>query len=275
MQADHTMDVISVCLPQETETPLSWVQRKRFGYRFAYARSSDSKINNDKGQDYLVFREMDQRLAFSLCDGVSQSFFGDLAARILGDALLDWFWENYKNNENIVEELLPVLRGLTNRAREMVEQYSLPVEIPVMVRDVLERKRSIGSESTFVSGLLDVRENRLALVWMGDSRLRLWNAKLELTTKLGDTFHTRERWSSHKGLIGELHAYASTLKSVRRLAVYSDGLAAFDDRINTFVSDETLRQLITETETSATSDDVSLIEVWLSSKMPKAKEKDG
>jgi hypothetical protein len=259
-------EALTIQLPQETETPLNSTQRERFGYRFAYARSLDSKMHNDKGQDYLTLREDETRLAFALCDGVSQSFYGDLAAQILGDTLLEWLWKQYNNSEMIAEDLMPVLQSLARQAQEKVDRYALPVHIPSMVREVLEKKRALGSESTFVAGMLDLKKNKFACVWMGDSRLRFWSARKELTSKLGDTFHTRERWSSRNGLIGELHGHAGALKPVRRIAVYSDGLAIFEDRISRFVPDNTMSQIIAETESLPTSDDVSFLEIWLNSK---------
>jgi hypothetical protein len=253
---------LTIRLPQETETPLTTTQRERFGYRLAYARSLDSKIHNDKGQDYLVLREDETKLAFALCDGVSQSFYGDIAAQFLGDALLEWMWEKCPVNKQITDELPPLLQNLVEEGRKRVEQYVLPLEIPSMVRDVLEKKRGLGSESTFVAGVLDSRIRKLGFVWMGDSRLRLWTAKGEMTEKLDDTFHTRERWSSHRGLIGELHGYAGSLKQIRRIAAYSDGLAGVERQMSAFVTEEEMTKLIAQTEQSPTSDDVSLLEIW-------------
>jgi hypothetical protein len=266
---------LTIRLPQETETPLKITQREHFGYRLAYARSLDSKTHDDKGQDYLVLREDEARLAFSLCDGVSQSFYGDIAAQILGDTLLEWMWETYKFSKQITDELMPVAQNLVHEGRKQVDPYPLPVNIPNMVRDVLEKKREIGSESTFVAGVMDSRIKKLAFVWMGDSRLRLWSSKAEITHKLGNTFHTKERWSSHKGLIGELHGFVCPLKSVRRIAVYSDGLVGIESQFNNFVPEEEMTRLIAQTEQSPTSDDVSMLEIWFAPKTPIGDEKHG
>src|ERR1041385_7373312 len=78
---------------QDRETPVRAERYAAFSWRYAYARSADTRKVGDPGQDYLTFRYEEGVFAFALCDGVSQSFFGDLAARILGDALLTWLWQ--------------------------------------------------------------------------------------------------------------------------------------------------------------------------------------
>ena len=65
-------------------------RRSQAYVRFAYSRSSDSMASQIEGQDYLCFRHNDQKLVFIIADGVGSSFCGNLAARILGDNLLDW-----------------------------------------------------------------------------------------------------------------------------------------------------------------------------------------
>ena len=83
---------------QSQQLPLTTVIGERFSYRFAFDRSADSIKANEPGQDYIAIIAADDRIAFVLCDGVSQSFYGDLAARILGDQLVTWLWENGTNH---------------------------------------------------------------------------------------------------------------------------------------------------------------------------------
>lgn len=80
-------------VPQGWESWVQVVRGQALAYRFAYARSADTRASGDVGQDYLAVREGPQTLVFALCDGVSQSFYGDLAARYLGDALVAWLGE--------------------------------------------------------------------------------------------------------------------------------------------------------------------------------------
>lgn len=255
------------CLPQEWETPAQVVRRGGFSYRYSYARSADSQASGEPGQDYLTIREDEQRLAFALCDGVSQSFFGDLAARWVGEALLSWLWEELPPGddvENLQVSLAHRLRALAATAQQQVNTLPLPEGIAPMVRDVLEEKRALGSQSTFAGGMIDMAAKRLTMVWMGDSRIRLWGPDgLERTDELGDTFHTHERWSSHQGLVGEVHVFAAPLEGVSRIAAYSDGLVQAAGSLTTSPSNQALDGLITDAGQSSTSDDVSFLELWL------------
>ena len=76
--------VSKVSLSQSSETAVQTAQRDVFAYRCAYRRSADTRTTDDLGQDYLTFYERENTFAFALCDGVSQSFYGGLAARMLG-----------------------------------------------------------------------------------------------------------------------------------------------------------------------------------------------
>ncbi|MGB9890763.1 MAG: protein phosphatase 2C domain-containing protein, partial [Anaerolineae bacterium] len=251
------------------ETPVTARQRARFGYRYAYARSADSRAQNEPGQDYLTLREDGVRLAFALCDGVSQSFYGDLAARLLGDALVDWLWERQFPDPGAFREgLAAFLDGLVEAASAQVAAYPLPEALPPLLRQVLEEKRGLGSETTFIAGLLDTDAGLLYLAWMGDSRLRLWGPDGEFTARLGDAFHTQERWSTRRGRIGELHTAVVPLKELRYLIAYSDGLARLDKIMTRHFRDASIQAMIDDTLIRPESDDVSFLEIWLGDRRP-------
>lgn len=255
------MTVETVRIDPGRETPVNIIRRVRFGYRYAYARSADSRAGNDTGQDYLALREDGVRLAFALCDGVGQSFYGDLAARLLGDALVDRLWaESFAEERAFREAIAALLDGLVAEGSERVATHPIPEGLPPMFRQVLEEKRALGSEATFVAGLLDTAIGRLFLAWMGDSRLRLWGRDGELTARLGDSFHTRERWSTRRGRVGELHTFSIPWQQLRSFVAYSDGLAALDGRRPP--SHFALQSLIDDAQDAATSDDISYLEVW-------------
>src|SRR5688500_8353015 len=99
---------------QGRETAVQVVRGRTFSYRYAYARSADSRAANDPGQDYLTFQEEGNSFAFVLCDGVSQSFYGEIAARVLGDGLVAW----------LMRDLPPSLDGADMRA-SLVARLSL------------------------------------------------------------------------------------------------------------------------------------------------------
>lgn len=259
------MEYLSTSVPQEQETLITLVQRQAFRYRYAYARSADSRTAEDRGQDFLIIRENAKRLAFALCDGVGQSFMGDLGARILGQAMVDWFWAIPSGNttaDNVQADVKALLHTLTTPASEEIQALALPDTLPEMVREVLEQKRSLGSESMFAAGVVDISASQLTCAWMGDSRIRLWDKHQERTEELGIHFNTAERWSSRRGAIGEVHAFVTPIATVERLVVYSDGLAQFDTSMAESPDNASLDATIEQAGMMPTSDDISFFELW-------------
>ena len=258
--------VRDVVIAQHTETSVASEQRSRFGFRYGYARSADSQQHGDPGEDFLAVREDTRRLAFVLCDGVSQSFFGGICARRLGQAVLDFIWSQPLASEStaLQTDVTGFLEALRPEVAQALTELALPTELPAVLRQVLEDKRRRGSESMLLAGLLDTLAGRLTLIWIGDSRLRLWGPVGEVTTEWlpATSFDTRERWSSRRGVIGVVHGAVVPLASVVRLAAYSDGLAGLD-RWSELPSDPALDGVIAQTRTESTSDDVSVCEVWL------------
>jgi hypothetical protein len=259
MTTDTTIHV-----PQDRETPATLIEHPGYWCRYAYARSADSRAVDDRGQDCLVLQATEQRFLFALCDGVSQSFVGDLAARLLADALLTWLAQVPLAAETaqLQQDLSDRLAALVDEAQPLVAAFALPKATPPLVRDVLEQKRTLGSESTFVAGILDLNQGQILLAWMGDSRLRSWHANQECSTELGATFHTAERWSSRQGAVGTPHLVTRSLIGISRLLCYSDGLAQLD-QYDAALSNRELDALITAAGEAPNSDDISIIEVWL------------
>jgi len=262
-------------VPQERETRVRVFSGEAVPYRFAYARAADTRAADDVGQDYLTVREDAHTFIFALCDGVSQSFFGDLAARYLGDALVAWLSGHLPatvDAEPIRTALAAHLRELTQLATDQVQRLSLPPDLPPMLREVLQEKRALGSESTFVCGRIDLPGSdfptgRVVLAWMGDSRLRLWTGDDAQTTDVGGVFETAQRWSTRRGPVGgDVNVFIAPLerdgRRINRLMAYSDGLAALDDWSRD-PSNHAVQDLITQAGEAATSDDISFLEVWL------------
>jgi serine/threonine protein phosphatase PrpC len=262
-------------VPQDRDT-LQSGRRGPFRWRYTYVRSADSRANDDIGQDYLTFRVGERAFTFALCDGVSQSFYGDLAARLLGEALVNWFSNDLPvtlETSSIRQALTTCLAGLTPRASTLVARQPLPPAIPPLFRDVLEQKRSLGSQSMFVCGGVELSRprfptGRIVLAWMGDSRLRFWGQPGSRETELGGAFTSAERWSTARGPVGgEPHVFAAALdpRAVGgfRLLAYSDGLSALDSHDDS-PPDEAVRALLGGDDAAALSDDATFFEIYWS-----------
>jgi hypothetical protein len=257
----------TLLLPQDRETDLTTLQAPHCQIRYAYARSDESQLAGENGQDELCFNVDEQRVCFALCDGVSMSFMGDLAAAFLSRALVEW-WLNVPTlklaDRDLSGTFTAFINGLTGEAMQRVAGYKFPPDLAPMFVEVLEQKRALGSESMFVSGVIDFSSKRIALTWMGDSRLRIWHNTQDLTQQnLGKAFQTNERWSSRRGCIGQTHIWQSKLSAISRLAAYSDGLAILDGKMDSPYALSTLQQITRMVHEMPNSDDLSYFEVIL------------
>ncbi len=257
-----------VRIDQRKDLPITLVQGKKINFRYTFYRSQDTRKDEDVGQDYVAINSDNNQIAFSLCDGVSQSFFGDLAANIIGNELVDWFWLNgenlISNHDQFQQDLIDLSSSLLKKSNELIDNFSLPDGIPSMLSVVLEKKRSSGSESMFVAGYINAVSNYAAFAWIGDCRLRAWEiGKGNLEFNFGkDTFQTKERWSSKKGIIGNLHTKIIRFEKPFRVIAYSDGLSRMDKKLDQgSPSNKTLEKVILENLQLPASDDVSFIEI--------------
>lgn len=243
----------------------------RFSYRYAFAPSADSQKEAEPSQDYLTFVEFRNGVVFAACDGVSQSFFGDLAAQFLGDSLTTWLIETAPptiDSEILTVSLQTALQDLTTAGTNLVAARPIPNE-PLLLREVLLEKQVRGSETMFACGRLDwpgseFPEGRILLAWMGDMRLHLWRANG--LVELGGVHETNQRWSTAKGPVGgSVNLYCRPLElrgnAVTRLIVYSDGLSILDETVDQERLDRSLQRMIDQTGMAPDSDDVTYFEL--------------
>lgn len=268
-------------LPQDRETYITRQRNGFFHYRYAYSRSTDTKNAHDIGQDFLLFAPSERRFAFALCDGVSQSFYGDLAARILGEKLLEWFsvLDTEQHEESISTLLFNELILLAEDATSLIRDFDIPENVPDFVHPALEKKRNIGSESTFVAGVVDIDKGKACFAWMGDSRLKVWLGKDELSKSFDGKFLTGERWSTRKGPVGELHVAVLPVSDFDHFITYSDGLAILDKKLKRFrnksanpLSDAHIADAIETSGRLPSSDDISYLDLWIGIEPPKYPE---
>jgi hypothetical protein len=248
-------------LRQDTETPLTTLAAPFGTVLYLYARSSDSVSAGTVGQDYVAFRYDKANLSFAVCDGVGQSFMGDLAARVLGDGLVDWLWgiKRPMTAEDFSGMAADALNGLTESSAKQVADFKLPDHLPPIVKQALEMQRKYGSESMFVAGRihLDSSEPWVAICWLGDSPV----AAIDIDGKLvdlGPKGHTSERWNATTGIKGSVHAWVGSAKQVARVAGYTDGLG-----IDGAPVDADLVRLMKTWQSEPPGDDASLFDVRL------------
>jgi len=264
-------------LAQDAETAPCHLEHPGLRCRLAYARSEESRGARQPGQDYVACRRTPSGMTFALCDGVGESFIGNVAAQLLGDDLVGWLAHRLPRSLDHAQARVALtdhLVSLTRAATQRILSERLPADLPPMVLGVLREKQAFGSESTFVCGRIDVPghvfpHGRLMFAWLGDSRLRLWDARSERTAEFGKTFVTAERWSSRRGPVrSQPHVFVAPLLSAdgrltaSRVVAYSDGLADLDARAAS-VSDAELQALMEASRSRPSNDDMSFIEIQI------------
>jgi len=257
-------------VPQSIETPVTFVSAPGAHVRYAYSRSGDSMANHIEGQDYLCFQHNDQRFVFVTADGVGSSFCGNLAARILGDGLLDWLWSvdiTYLGGAAaLAEAATSALNRLQKHARHEVDDYKIPDQISPLVRQALEAQRAYGSEAVFVAMRVDhpspmIPDGLISLCWMGDSQMHVYNENAD-EIAIGGSWDNANRWSTTQGVRGSMSTWMQSLAGVGRVMAFTDGLAAHASKIMEY-SDDYLDRQIRAGAKLPTSDDVALIDVAL------------
>jgi hypothetical protein len=260
-----------ITIPQETETELETIGYAGLSCQYAYTRSLESREAGDPGQDYISYVTEENSLTFVVCDGISMSYFGELAAKFLGDALVDWLQdppESCMNSVHLQSKLNHYLEDCAKAINAKIAAHRIPSHIQGMLREVLQSKKHKGSGTLYVCGRVDLPggafpEGRLLLAWQGDIRLRIWSGQTETTAALGDTFHTRHQWNSIQGPVGgSPHVYCGSLLQdghAGSIMIYTDGLKILDP-IGHF-TDGVLRERIRQEAQNPSSDDMSLLHI--------------
>ncbi len=260
-------------VPQNIETPVTFAAVPNAYVRYAYARSSESMNAQTDGQDYLCFKHNDQRLVFVVCDGVGSSFCGNLAARILGDNLLDWLWaldiEYLGGEAALVESATAYLNNkLQKQAQLEVEEYEIPGsdQMNALILQALNAQRAYGSEAIFVAGRIDhpgpmMIDGLASFIWMGDSQLHLYDRD-EQEIDIDATWTSGNRFSTVQGTKGTMSGWMQPWTAISRVTAFSDGLTAHVEGVAGY-SDTKLDREIHIGSRLATSDDVSFIDIVL------------
>ncbi len=251
---------------------------------YVSARARDTLAANAPNQDFVAFRYDSDKIVFAVCDGVSQSFYGDLAARLLGTRLVSWLWAcdlDGQSTTSFLAELNAALRHWTADATARVQAKAIRADLPEMQRVALERKRLNGSESMFVAGLIDRTHDRIVLCWLGDSRLRLWTEQGQPIELPNVGWETRQRWSSRIGpKNGEAYGCILSLDSadaadaadlanstgsgraIARITAHTDGVGRYAGSFAQLAPDQ-LDPMIEVLRQGPTSDDVSVLDINL------------
>jgi hypothetical protein len=261
--------------PRKEEIPLA-------SLLIASSRSHEAIESKLQNEDYVAFRYDERRLALVMCDGVGQSFFGEIAARFLGERLVEWLWElpsdAAQDGKTQAERLFNDLHAWTEAATELVNRHPLPKKSKnSLLHTALERKREAGSAAVFACARIDLSEGGTSCLafWLGNTQLRFWDGKGKELSLISDYAHNAQ-WSTAKGPLNSDVAHYLAMpslaeKAVKRLMLHTDGVHQFADKLGGLTKPR-LEKILRELADDPASDDVSLLDVTL--KLKKATAKD-
>lgn len=241
--------------------------------RHVYARSRETQEHQDMGQDYMTYKAVGNKLMFCVCDGVSLSYYGNLAAKFLGDSLLR-FMANSDCFDQLdmgytQQRLHQYLQLLTLQASALICNHQVPPHITGIMREVLEEKRVAGSESTFACGKIILSPDRtrvqIVVAWLGDTSVRIWHNGEQHAKRLAGDYSMWNRWSTLRGVLGQPSCqYAASTADqhdvVNRIQIYTDGLHAYESW-NRVPDDRELRELVDQAYLRPDSDDVAYLDI--------------
>lgn len=260
-------------LDQACITPLTVYCRGPFRLRYAHSPSAICREKHERSQDYTVWRAEQHRVAFAVCDGVSNSFFGGIASQAIGEALIERLWklaEDQKSSDREPPELAQALSDFLNSRTARTTSYLNAKDLSgadsEFAREGAEVKRErSGSQSNFVCGVIDIPggalpKGRVLLFWLGDARLQAWKDNDNRSTSLLNAkWDNHEAWSSKFGVTGPVHAYCGTLEDVNCIIAHTDGVNDISAQLSPSLSEKDLAAALD----TLGEDDVSFFEVQL------------
>lgn len=265
--------LIKTTLPQTTETNIQTKECEGFDIHFAYSRKNERISDNSIGEDFLVFQQNGEKLCVALCDGVGSSFMPHLVSELLGQNINNWLWgfQDYSIPiDNLKVSFRSFLEELSGEPSDKINHHAISEKYGRRSVIAQEMKREKGGESVFISSLIDKAKDYALFVWMGDSRIHLWDRNGEIGKPFEEIIEkvlsrnndqVIDYWSTQKGAVGELNIFKTKLSELSLISIYSDGLKKLDAYINSYPDHESIQNLIENQFYAPDSDDISFIEI--------------
>lgn len=245
-------------------------ERTRIGdglsVRLLAYRCQEAQEQDLPGQDYarLVATLDGTSVSFCVCDGVGSSYKGDFAAWYLARRLVHWLGElpAIPASANKVQpDLQSTLTGWTETGKMMLNNEGIDTHQPALLREVLlELRDTYGSETVFLGGRVDQTPAgpRALLCWMGNVAARVWTTATEPTTSITDD--DSQRWSTGRGVRGQVRVQVLAPRVLRRLIVFSDGVERMADDL-AHLNDADLQEQARLTLLQPANDDMTVLDL--------------
>jgi len=186
---------------------------------WGYKRSP--AFHDDKpGQDYFSMRYNPKNAAIVVADGVSQSFYADIASREVGQALCQYLWE-LRNSPPAGDNVTVFLNSLHARIDRIVNDKTIPGDLIPVLKEVLSEKQKHGSQTVLGACLLDMLACTARFYLLGNIRITWIDDNKSVVTR---TYSDKERWSSKCGCKNGSTVRYWDVENLIGFCLQSDGL---------------------------------------------------
>jgi serine/threonine protein phosphatase PrpC len=220
-----------------------------------------------EGQDYAWLWASSRQVIGVVADGVSQSFYGQIAAQFLVKSLAPYLQQGHLRDDSDAtkQALIAELCAIAQDAAKEVQTYKLGKGLSAAMQDVLnEDREKSGSQAVFGAFVFDRDTGRVVACQLGDVRFRVFCQDLPHQIRATEIqANAKGRFST----IATARSGGSTLQTnlvirsftnVVGVVLHSDGV---DARWSETLESQQHRDLVRALEYWADKDDVSVVAV--------------
>jgi len=214
----HVVDIRAIPVSHDPQHTEHLVGRARIALGFR--RCKDFDPSDAPGQDFAIVKTDGRHVAGVVTDGVSESFFGEIAAQGLGEALARKMWEERAAPPQ-AEQLVAFIGELEGTLNETVQIADIPEQLPEMLRQALIDKKAQGSQSVAGAFIYDAQRGALTVYQIGDVTAFVFTSGSSSANLL--EFDKSGRFSTAGR--SDLRLCRQERQNVDRVLLCSDGLA--------------------------------------------------
>ena len=235
-------------------------------------------------------------LCFCVCDGVGSSFKGDFAAAYLATQLVNWLaalsprraprrpagattiaWREEPPNAALRASLTHALMAWAAEGQRQALAMPLTADSAIVREALDDLRRDYGSETVFLAGRVDHfaqdgqesdaqdEWNAQALLcWMGNVSAQVF-ARPGEALPLPAMDDDRRRWSTGRGVQGEVEAHIYSLATLHRILAHTDGANPLSAQL-AYLDDETLQREAKRLLTLPANDDITILDMQWSAR---------
>ena len=228
-----------------------------------YRRYRGADASDSAGQDFAILRVDQEFVVGVLADGVSQSFYGDLAADYVGRWLMPALWDR-RRDPPAEAELESGLKLAEKDFAAQIENKNFD-HLPELHRGALQATRKSGSQAVFAAFIWQFARRSGCLYQVGDAISLVCGS--EGSRRMES--NPRGRWSSAGK--SELFLRKTDLRDITAILIKSDGA---DSLWGSEIGRQTIEPLLFEemAYVGAENDDVSYVAACMISRADLRRE---